>query len=83
MSSSFVAWIPMLVADPFLFYPQSTEEIELEIDLLPASVLTKLYNFVIQPPKAAQRNPSSSFSRHRVFYRPRICKPRGFEPLKR
>ncbi|EFI28580.1 bromodomain-containing protein [Coprinopsis cinerea okayama7 len=29
----------------------STEEIELEIDLLPASVLTKLYNFVIRPLK--------------------------------
>lgn len=27
----------------------STEEIELEIDLLPAHVLTKLYNFVIRP----------------------------------
>ena len=37
-----------------LFYPQSTEEIELEIDLLPANVLTKLYNFVIRPLKAAQ-----------------------------
>ncbi|KAF9649088.1 Bromodomain-containing protein [Thelephora ganbajun] len=32
----------------------STEEIELEIDLLPANVLTKLYNFVIRPLKAAQ-----------------------------
>ncbi|TEB39309.1 Bromodomain-containing protein [Coprinellus micaceus] len=29
----------------------STEEIELEIDTLPASVLTKLYNFVIRPLK--------------------------------
>lgn len=28
---------------------QSTEEIELEIDLLPAMVLTKLYNFVLRP----------------------------------
>ncbi|KAF8273774.1 Bromodomain-containing protein [Lactarius quietus] len=28
---------------------QSQEEIELEIDTLPASVLTKLYNFVIRP----------------------------------
>ena len=37
-----------------LCYPQSTEEIELEIDLLPANVLTKLYNFVIRPLKAAQ-----------------------------
>ncbi|KAF8898359.1 Bromodomain-containing protein [Infundibulicybe gibba] len=27
----------------------STEEIELEIDLLPAAVLTKLYNFVLRP----------------------------------
>ncbi|KAF9014933.1 Bromodomain-containing protein [Cyathus striatus] len=27
----------------------STEEIELEIDLLPAAVLTKLYNYVIRP----------------------------------
>jgi len=26
---------------------QSTEEIELEIDLLPVNVLTKLYNFII------------------------------------
>jgi len=31
---------------------QSTEEIELEIDLLPASVLTKLYNFVLRPLRA-------------------------------
>ncbi|OCH96602.1 Bromodomain-containing protein [Obba rivulosa] len=31
----------------------STEEIELEIDQLPASVLTKLYNFVIRPIRAA------------------------------
>ena len=28
---------------------QSAEEIELEIDLLPAGVLTKLYNYVIRP----------------------------------
>lgn len=28
---------------------QSTEEIELEIDLLPPHVLTKLYNFVLRP----------------------------------
>ncbi|KAG6885943.1 hypothetical protein C0993_007445 [Termitomyces sp. T159_Od127] len=33
---------------------QSTEEIELEIDLLPPSVLTKLYNFVIRPLRAPQ-----------------------------
>ena len=31
---------------------QSNEEIELEIDSLPASVLTKLYNFVIRPMRA-------------------------------
>jgi hypothetical protein len=31
---------------------QSTEEIELEIDTLPAAVLTKLYNFVIRPLRA-------------------------------
>jgi bromodomain-containing factor 1 len=30
----------------------STEEIELEIDLLPAMVLTKLYNFVLRPLRA-------------------------------
>jgi len=30
----------------------SNEEIELEIDSLPASVLTKLYNFVIRPMRA-------------------------------
>ncbi|KAF7784761.1 hypothetical protein Agabi119p4_926 [Agaricus bisporus var. burnettii] len=30
----------------------STEEIELEIDTLPAAVLTKLYNFVIRPMRA-------------------------------
>lgn len=30
----------------------STEEIELEIDTLPATVLTKLYNFVIRPMRA-------------------------------
>ena len=28
---------------------QSTEEIELDIDSLPAKVLTKLYNFVLRP----------------------------------
>ncbi|EIM92793.1 Bromodomain-containing protein [Stereum hirsutum FP-91666 SS1] len=32
----------------------SQEEIELEIDLLPASVLTKLYNFVLRPVRQAQ-----------------------------
>ncbi|KAF8078375.1 bromodomain-containing protein [Lyophyllum atratum] len=31
---------------------KSTEEIELEIDLLPAAVLTKLYNFVLRPLRA-------------------------------
>jgi len=30
----------------------STDEIELEIDTLPAAVLTKLYNFVIRPMRA-------------------------------
>ncbi|KAF8649828.1 hypothetical protein AX16_005593 [Volvariella volvacea WC 439] len=36
----------------------STEEIELEIDTLPAAVLTKLYNFVIRPMRqpTAKRN---------------------------
>ncbi|KAJ7492861.1 Bromodomain-containing protein [Mycena latifolia] len=36
----------------------STEEIELEIDLLPTSVLTKLYNFVLRPLRtpAVKRN---------------------------
>ncbi|KAJ7071264.1 Bromodomain-containing protein [Mycena amicta] len=37
----------------------STEEIELEIDLLPTSVLTKLYNFVLRPlraPPTTKRN---------------------------
>ncbi|EIN13579.1 Bromodomain-containing protein [Punctularia strigosozonata HHB-11173 SS5] len=33
----------------------STEEIELEIDTLPAAVLTKLYNFVIRPLKAGPK----------------------------
>ncbi|KAF8971566.1 Bromodomain-containing protein [Flammula alnicola] len=38
---------------------QSTEEIELEIDQLPAAVLTKLYNFVLRPvrqPAQPKRN---------------------------
>jgi hypothetical protein len=36
---------------------QSNEEIELEIDTLPPSVLTKLYHFVIRPKQpAAKRN---------------------------
>lgn len=35
-----------------MFPFQSTEEIELEIDLLPATVLTRLYNVVIRPMKA-------------------------------
>ncbi|KAF9042101.1 Bromodomain-containing protein [Panaeolus papilionaceus] len=35
----------------------STEEIELEIDLLPAAVLTKLYNYVIRPIKQQQAAP--------------------------
>jgi len=39
----------------------STEEIELEIDLLPTSVLTKLYNFVLRPLRApaTKRNRTS------------------------
>jgi bromodomain-containing factor 1 len=46
-----------------LAYPsdkQSTEEIELEIDLLPPMVLTKLYNFVLRPLRtpAPKRNRS-------------------------
>ncbi|RPD81791.1 Bromodomain-containing protein [Lentinus tigrinus ALCF2SS1-7] len=35
----------------------STEEIELEIDQLPAAVLTKLYNFVIRPMKPPVKRP--------------------------
>ncbi|EIW64876.1 Bromodomain-containing protein [Trametes versicolor FP-101664 SS1] len=35
----------------------STEEIELEIDQLPAAVLTKLYNFVIRPLKPPVKRP--------------------------
>jgi len=38
-----------LMARACSFNKQSTEEIELEIDLLPAMVLTKLYNFVLRP----------------------------------
>jgi bromodomain-containing factor 1 len=38
--------MPFSTAEPCR---QSQEEIELEIDTLPASVLTKLYNFVIRP----------------------------------
>jgi len=33
----------------------STEEIELDIDSLPASVLTKLYNFVLRPLRPSKR----------------------------
>ena len=44
----------VLVTDARSLSLQSTEEIELEIDLLPANVLIKLYNFVIRPLKAAQ-----------------------------
>lgn len=36
---------------------QSTEEIELDIDSLPASVLTKLYNYVLRPLKTAANGP--------------------------
>jgi hypothetical protein len=32
---------------------QSTEEIELEIDALPSTVLTKLYNFVLKPARSS------------------------------
>ena len=41
------------------FFSQSTEEIELEIDQLPATVLTKLYNYVLRPlrqPAQPKRN---------------------------
>ena len=38
-------------------HTQSTEEIELEIDTLPAAVLTKLYNFVIRPMKPPVKRP--------------------------
>lgn len=34
---------------------QSTEEIEIEIDLLPVNVLTKLYNFVLRPLRQPQK----------------------------
>ncbi|KIJ45503.1 hypothetical protein M422DRAFT_46574 [Sphaerobolus stellatus SS14] len=34
---------------------QSTEEIELDIDSLPASVLTKLYNYVLRPLRPSKR----------------------------
>lgn len=37
------------------FFLQSTEEIELDIDSLPASVLTKLYNFVLRPLRPSKR----------------------------
>ncbi|KAI0757215.1 Bromodomain-containing protein [Daedaleopsis nitida] len=36
---------------------ESNEEIELEIDQLPAAVLTKLYNFVIRPMKPPVKRP--------------------------
>ena len=36
---------------------QSQEEIELEIDALPANDLTKLYNFVIRPMKPPVKRP--------------------------
>lgn len=49
----------------------STEEIELEIDQLPATVLTKLYNFVIRPIRANQTK------------RPRTGKGTGTGGLKR
>lgn len=45
--------------DLILTFSQSTEEIELEIDQLPAAVLTKLYNYVLRPlrqPAQPKRN---------------------------
>lgn len=45
--------------DKALIFSQSTEEIELEIDQLPATVLTKLYNYVLRPlrqPAQPKRN---------------------------
>ena len=49
---------PGAVSTSLMHSFQSTEEIEIEIDTLPASVLTKLYNFVIRPTKqpAVKRN---------------------------
>jgi hypothetical protein len=50
----------LLLASPTITYicQQSTDEIELEIDSLPAAVLTKLYNFVLRPLRtpATKRN---------------------------
>ena len=44
-----ILMVSCLIKNLHLFDKQSTEEIELEIDLLPAAVLTKLYNFVLRP----------------------------------
>jgi hypothetical protein len=45
---------------------QSNEEIELEIDLLPASVLTKLYNFVVRPNKVSAASHTTGTKRART-----------------
>jgi hypothetical protein len=48
-----------LSPESVLTFSQSTEEIELEIDQLPATVLTKLYNYVLRPlrqPAQPKRN---------------------------
>jgi bromodomain-containing factor 1 len=57
----------------------STEEIELEIDALPATVLTKLYNFVLRPMRAAQ----SAASGNNPPKRSRAGKSGGTGGLKR
>jgi bromodomain-containing factor 1 len=49
--NSWVATRPAAISHT-VHFSQSTEEIELEIDTLPAAVLTKLYNFVIRPLRA-------------------------------
>lgn len=51
----------------YLQIQQSTEEIKLEIDVLPSTVLTKLYNYVIRP----QRGPPDAHQTltHRQRYR--------------
>jgi len=57
----------------------STEEIELEIDSLPATVLTKLYNFVLRPMRVAQ----SAASGNNPPKRSRAGKSGGTGGLKR
>jgi len=50
---------PELFSPTQFNFSQSTEEIELEIDQLPAAVLTKLYNYVLRPlrqPAQPKRN---------------------------